>query len=166
MKNRYFVAQFDVDFNSRDIEHFEKIVIDTLENIGVKVTSIMRNKSDSGIFLNFYVSGLDYTYRDRQGTMSKPINIITAYFRHLKGFSSYELLQELEQKGLKDLDHADAHGYSVTFWTDSKYRLYRHKTWYKLEGKNHFIYNDDVYDSEFHSEIASYLINLADMKGK
>lgn len=48
----------------------------------------------------------------------------------------------------------------------TSYRLYKHKNWIKLEGKNHYIYNDDIYSQEFRADIESYLINLIAMKGK
>ena len=77
-----------------------------------------------------------------------------------------KLLKDLENQGKKDMDHSDFICYDISFWTDSSYRLYRHKNWVKLEGKNHFIYNDDIYSQEFINDIESYLINLIAMKGK
>lgn len=161
-----FVAQYPINFLSGDIEQIEKIVKTSLENKGIRVDFIERLRSGSSVYINFNVLGLNYTYRDRQGTTTKPITIITAHFRRESGFSSYELLKELESQGKKDIDHADFIGYNVSFWTDSSYRLYRHKNWIRLEGKNHYIYNDDIYSQEFINDIKSYLINLIAMKGK
>lgn len=161
-----FVAQYPINFLSGDIEQLEKIVKSILENKGIRVDFIERLYSGSSVYLNFNVSGLNYGYRDKKGTVTKPITIITAHFRRESGFSSYELLKELESQGKKNIDHADFIGYTISFWTDSSYRLYRHKNWIKLEGKNHFIYNDNIYSQEFISDIASYLINLIAMKGK
>lgn len=161
-----FVAQYPINFLSGGIEQIEKIVKTTLENKGVRVDSIERLNIGASVYLNFNVSGLNYGYRDKKGTVTKPITIITAHFRREAGFSSYELLKELESQGNKDIDHADFIGYNVSFWTDSSYRLYRHKKWVKLEGKNHYIYNDDIYSQEFITDIAGYLINLIAMKGK
>ena len=161
-----FVPQYTIDFLSGDIEQIEKIVKTALENKAVKVDSIKHVNSDSSVYLYFNVSGLNYEYRDRRGTTTKPIKIITAYFSREAGFSTYELMQELERQGKKDIEHADFIGYNLSFWTDSSYRLYRHKKWIKLEGKNHYIYNDDIYSQEFINDIESYLINLIAMKGK
>lgn len=161
-----FVPQYAVGFLSGDIEQIEKIVKIALENKAVKVDSIERVNAGAGVYLYFNVSGLDYEHRDRHGTVTEPIKVITAYFNREAGFSTYELLKELESQGKKDLEHADFIGYSVSFWTDSRYRLYRHRTWTKLEGKNHYIYNDDIYSQEFMDDIGSYLINLIAMKGK
>lgn len=161
---RHFVGQYTVDFETGDIEQLEKIVKTTLENKGIRTDSVERVTTENGVFLDFNVSGLDYEYRDRHGTVTEPIKVITAYFRKEAGFSIYELLKELEKQGKKDLEHADFIGYGVSFWTDSRFRLYRHKTWRKLEGENHYIYNDDIYSQEFIDDIGSYLINLIAMK--
>ena len=163
---RHFVGQYAMDFPAGDIEQLEKIVRTVLENKGIRTDSVGRETAKNGVSVNFNVSGLDYGYRDRHGTVTEPIKVITAYFRKEAGFSSYELLKELEKQGKKDLEHADSICYDVTFWTDSRYRLYRHKTWCKLEGKNHYVYNDDIYSREFTDDVGSYLINLMAMKGK
>lgn len=160
------VPQYSIDFLSGDIEQIEKIVKTVLENKAVEVDSIERVNSGSGVYLYFNVSGLNYVNRDRRGTTIKPVTVITAYFSREAGFSTYELMKELESQGKKDLKHADFIGYDLSFWTDSSYRLYRHKKWIKLEGKNHYIYNDDIYSQEFKDDIESYLINLIAMKGK
>ena len=160
------MPQYTIDFLSGDIEQLEKIVKTTLENKGIRVDSIERVNSGASVYLNFNISGLNYEYRDRRGTLTKPITVITAHFRHEAGFSTYELLQELESQGKKDIEHTDFIGYDLSFWTDSRYRKYRHKTWIKLEGKNHYIYNDDIYSQEFINDIESYLVNLIAMKGK
>lgn len=162
----HFVPQYTIDFLSGDIEQIEKIVKTALENKAVEVDSIERVNSESGVYLYFNVSGLNYVNRDRRGTMIKPVTVITAYFRRATGFSTYELLKELESQGKKDIEHADFIGYDLFFRTDSSYRLYRHKKWIKLEGKNHYIYNDDIYSQEFKADIESYLMNLTAMKGK
>lgn len=161
-----FVPQYTIDFLSGDIEQVEKIVKTVLENKAVKVDSIERVNSGASVYLYFNVSGLNYVNRDRRGTMIKPVTVITAYFSREAGFSTYELMKELESQGKKDLKHADFIGYDLSFWTDSSYRLYRHKKWYRLEGKNHYIYNDDIYSQEFTDDVESYLINLIAMKGK
>lgn len=161
-----FVPQYSIDFLSGDIEQIEKIVKTVLENKAVEVDSIERVNSGSGVYLYFNVSGLNYVNRDRRGTTIKPVTVITAYFSREAGFSTYELLKELESQGKKDLKHADFIGYDLSFWTDSSYRLYRHKKWIKLVGKNHYIYNDDIYSQEFKDDIESYLINLIAVKGK
>lgn len=160
----HFVGQYNVDFLDGDIAQLEKIVKTTLENKGIRTDSVERVTTENGMFLDFNVSGLDYEHRDRHGTVTKPITTISAHFRREAGFSTYELMKELESQGKKDLEHADSRFYDVTFWTDSRYRLYRHKTWYQLEGKNHYIYNDDIYSQEFTGDIESYLINLIAMK--
>lgn len=162
-----FVAQYPINFLSGDIEQIEKIVKSILDTKGIRINHIEEClNSGSSVYIAFHVSGLNYEYRDKKGTVTKPITIITAHFRREKGFSSYELLKELESQGKKDIDHADFIGYDITFWTDSSYRLYRHKNWIQLEGKNHFIYNDNIYSQEFRTDIESYLINLIAMKGK
>lgn len=162
-----FVPQFTIDFLSGDVEQLEKIVKIALENKAVKIDSIERVNTRASVYLNFNVSGLNYWYRERErGTTTKPITTISVRFMREAGFSTYELLKELESQGKKDIEHADFIGYSATFWTDSSYRLYRHKKWVKLEGKNHYIYNDDIYSQEFIDDIGSYLINLIAMKGK
>lgn len=161
---RFFVGQYTVDFLTGDIGQLEKIVKTTLENKGIRTDSIECVTTGNGVFLNFNISGLDYEYRDRHGTATEPIKVITAYFRREAGFSTYELMKELEKQGKKDLEHADIRCYDVSFWTDSRYRFYRHKTWYKLVGYNHYIYNDDIYSQEFIDDIESYLINLIAMK--
>lgn len=161
-----FIPQFTIDFLSGDIEQLEKIVKTTLENKGIRTDSIERVTTENGVLLNFNISGLDYWYRDKRGTVTKPITTISAHFSRKTGFSTYELLKELESQGKKDMEHADFIGYSVSFWTDSSYRLYRHKTWIELEGENHYIYNDDIYSQEFSEDIGSYLMDLMAMKGK
>lgn len=162
----HFVGQYNVDFLDGDIAQLEKIVKTTLENKGIRTDSVERETTKNGVFLNFNVSGLDYAYRDRHGTVTEPVKVITAYFRKEAGFSTYELLKELEKQGKKDLEHADSRCYDVTFWTDSRYRLYRHKTWHKLEGENHYVYNDDIYSQEFIDDVGSYLMKLIAVKGK
>lgn len=162
----HFVGQYNVDFLDGDIEQLEKIVKTSLENKGIRTDSIERVTAGAGVYIYFNVSGLDYEYRDRHGTVTESIKVITAYFNREAGFSTYELMKDLESQGKKDLEHTDSICYDVTFWTDSRYRLYRHKTWFKLEGKNHYIYNDDIYSQEFIDDIGSYLINLMAMKGK
>lgn len=162
-----FVAQYPINFLIGDIEQIEKIVKSILDTKGITINRIEEClNSGASVYIAFHVSGLNYAYRDRKGTVTKPITIITAHFRREAGFSSYELLKELENQGKKDIDHADFIGYDITFCTDSSYRLYRHKNWVKLEGKNHYIYNDDIYSQEFITDIKSYLINLIAMKGK
>lgn len=161
---RHFVGQYTVDFLTGDIEQLEKIVKTNLENKGIRTDSIEHVTAGAGVYIYFNVSGLDYEHRDRHGTVTEPIKVITAYFRRETGFSTYELMKELESQGKKDMEHADSSCYEVTFWTDSRSRLYRHKTWYKLEGENHYIYNDDIYSQEFTGDIESYLINLIAMK--
>lgn len=161
-----FVPQYTIDFLPGDIEQIEKIVKTALENKAVKVDSIDHVDSGAGVFLNFNISGLDYESRDRHGTVTEPIKVITAHFSREAGFSSYELMQELESQGKKDLEHADSRCYDVAFWTSSRYRLYRHKKWIRLEGENHYIYNDDIYSQEFIDDVGSYLINLIAVKGK
>lgn len=161
---KHFVGQYTVDFLTGDIEQLEKIVKTTLENKGIRTDSVERVTTENGVLLNFNISGLDYEYRDRHGTVTEPIKVITAYFRKEAGFSTYELMKELESQGKKDLEHADSRCYDVVFWTNSRYRLYRHKTWHKLEGENHYIYNDDIYSQEFIADIGGYLINLIAMK--
>lgn len=160
----HFVGQYTVDFLTGDIEQLEKIVKTTLENKGIRTDSVERVTTENGVFLDFNISGLDYEYRDRHGTVTEPIKVITAYFSREAGFSTYELMKELESQGKKDLEHADSRYYDVTFWTDSRYRFYRHKTWYKPVGGNRYIYNDDIYSQEFTDDIESYLINLIAMK--
>lgn len=160
----HFVGQYNVDFLDGDIEQLVKIVKTTLANKGIRTDSVERVTAGNGVYLYFNISGLDYEYRDRHGTVTGPIKVIAAYFRREAGFPSYELMKELESQGKKDLEHADSRFYDVTFWTDARYRLYRHKTWFKLEGKNRYIYNDDIYSQEFIDDIGSYLINLMTMK--
>lgn len=161
-----FIPQFDIDFLFSDVNHLDNIVTTVLNNKGVRVDKIEHVKTGKTIYINFYVSGLNYSYKDIHKTTTKPITVITAHFRREAGFSTYELCQELELKGNKDLKHADFIGYDVTFWTDAYLRKFRHKKWEKLEGKNHYIYNDDIYSQEFISEVGSYLINLVAYKGK
>lgn len=161
---RHFVGQYVIDFLTGDIEQLEKIVKTTLENKGIRTDSVERVTTENGVFLVFNISGLNYEHRDRHGTVTKPITTISAHFRREAGFSTYELMKEMESQGKKDLEHADFRCYDVTFWTDSRYRLYRHKTWHNLEGENHYIYNDDIYSQEFTGDIESYLINLMAMK--
>lgn len=161
-----FIPQFTIDFLFGDIEQLEKIVKTTLENRAVRVDSIERVNTRAGVRLNFNVSSLNYWYIDKSRTLTKPITTISAHFEREAGFSTYEVLQELKSQGKKDLEHADFIGYTVSFWTDSSYRLYRHHTWLKLKGKNHYIYNDDIYSQEFIDDIGSYLINLIAIKGK
>lgn len=163
---RNFVPQFTIDFVSGDIEQLEKIIRTVLENKAVTVDSIERVNTGAGININFSVSGLNYWYRDRSGTVTTPITTISVHFMREAGFSTYELLKELESQGKKDIEHADFTGYNVSFWTDSSFRLYRHKEWLKLVGTNHYIYNDDIYSQEFCDDIGSYLTNLIAMKGK
>ena len=162
----HFVPQYTIGFLPGDIERIEKIVKTTLENKTVRVDSIERVKTRAGVYLNFNVSGLNYGYRDKTGTATTPITVVTAHFKREAGFSTYEVLKELESQGKKDIEHSDFIGYNLSFWTDSSYRLYRHKEWIKLEGKNHYIYNDDIYSQEFIKDIESYLMNLMAMKGK
>lgn len=161
---KHFVGQYTVDFLTGDIEQLEKIVKTTLENKGIRTDSVERVTAENGVLLNFNISGLDYEYRDRHGTVTEPVKVITAHFRNQAGFSTYELMKALESQGKKDLEHADSGCYDVVFWTSSRYRLYRHKTWYRLEGENHYIYNDDIYSQEFIDDIGSYLINLIAVK--
>ncbi len=162
----HFVPQFTIDFLSGDIEQLEKIIKTALENKAIRIDSIEHVNTGAGVYLNFNISGLNYWYRDKRGTVTKPITTISAHFSREAGFSTYKLLKELESQGKKDIEHADFIVYSVSFWTDSSYRLYRHKNWIKLEGENHYIYNDDIYSQEFTGDIGSYLINLIAMKGK
>lgn len=161
-----FVPQYPIGFLPGDIEQIEKIVKTALENKAVKVDYIERVSSGAGVYLDFNVSGLNYVNRDIRGTMIKPVTVITAYFSREAGFSTYELMKELESQGKIDIEQADFIGYDLSFWTDSSYRLYRHKKWIKLEGENHYIYNDDIYSQEFKDDIESYLMNLTAMKGK
>ena len=66
---------------------------------------------------------------------------------------------------VSDMPPLDKSSYSFNFSTDGKYRPYRCKTWYKLEGKNHYVYNDDLNNEVLHQEVYSYLCNLVAQKG-
>ena len=174
-----FCAQYSIPFLKGDIDtvvnevkrnlDFHHVIVDEVK---VKPTrdlykSLRLRRGEHGVFIEFIVSGLNYTNRNVFHNVTvKPITKITCHFRRELGFSSYELLKELESQGKKNKRHADFIGYDVTFWTDSQYRRYRHKTWCNLEGNNHYMYNDDCRSREFLDEISSYITNLVALKNR
>lgn len=173
-----FCAQYSIPFIKGDVETVIEEVKRSLEfhhvfvgDVKIKPTKELYKsrklaRGEHGVYIDFFVSGLNYTNRNYQGTTIKPITKITCGFRRELGFSSYELLKELESQGKKNRKNADFIGYDITFWTDSQYRRYRHKTWCKLEGKNHYTYNDDCRSREFLDDISSYLTNLVALKNR
>lgn len=165
MKNGQFIGQFEKNITAEELCTVKRLVTESIESYGqLKVTDIEAEKAYAGLYLTFYVSGLDYVNRDRRQNTVTEIKKIYCYLTSQYGFDDYEKLKRLEAEGKKTVENADCSGYSLNFKTDGYYRAYRCKKFICLESKNHYLYNDDLNDTQLKEEIHSYFVNLFAMK--
>lgn len=159
MKNGKFVGQAAKEISQEELDLVINMIRDDLKKLSVYVTDVSTEGAYDGFFIKFAVDGLNFTSRDRVHALVSPITTITVYFTSQWGFNNSDW------DFVSDKPPLDKSSYSFNFFTDGRYRPYRRRTWYKLEGKNHYIYNDDLNDDVLHQEIYSYLANLAAQKG-
>lgn len=159
MKNGEFIGRTEKKITMEELDTIIEIIKTDLKKLSVYVTDVRIEEAYDGLFIKFAVDGLNFTSRDRERSLVSPITTITVYFTSQWGFN------ESDWDHVSDNHPLDKSSYSFNFSTDGKYRPYRCKTWYKLEGKNHYIYNDDLNDDILHQEIYSYLCNLVAQKG-
>lgn len=159
MKNGKFVGQTGKEISQEELDLVINMIRDDLKKLSVYVTDVSTEGAYDGFFIKFAVDGLNFTSRDQVHALVSPITTITVYFTSQWGFNNSDW------DFVSDKPPLDKSSYSFNFFTDGRYRPYRRRTWYKLEGKNHYIYNDDLNDDVLHQEIYSYLANLAAQKG-
>ena len=159
MKNGKFVGQTAKEISKEELDLVANMIKDDLKKFSVKVTDVSTLDSYGGVFIKFTVEGLNLASGDRARSLVSPITAITVYFTSQWGYN------DGDWDFVSDMPPLDKSSYSFNFFTDGKYRPYRCKTWYKLEGKNHYVYNDDLNDEVLHQEIYNYLANLAAQKG-
>lgn len=159
MKNGKFVGQTAKEISQEELDLVINMIKDDLKKFSVKVTDISIKDAYEGFNIKFTVDGLNFASRDRARSLVSPITAITVYFTSQWGYN------DGDWDFVSDMPPLDKSSYSFNFSTDGKYRMYRRRTWYKLEGKNHYIYNDDLNDDVLHQEIYSYLCNLVAQKG-
>lgn len=159
MKNGKFVGQTAKEISKEELDLVINMIRDDLKKFSVQVIDISTEEAYDGLFIKFTVDGLNFASRDRERSLVSPITVITVYFTSQWGFNNSDW------DFISDKPPLDKSSYSFNFFTDGKYRPYRCRTWYKLEGKHHYIYNDDLNDDVLHQEIYSYLANLAAQKG-
>ena len=155
MKNGKFVGQTAKEISQEELDLVINMIKDDLKKFSVKGTE----EAYDGLFIKFTVDGLNFASRDRVRSLVSPITAITVYFTSQWGYN------DGDWDFVSDMPPLDKSSYSFNFFTDGRYRPYRRRTWYKLEGKNHYIYNDDLNDDVLHQEIYSYLCNLVAQKG-
>ena len=159
MKNGKFVGQTAKEISQEELDLVINMIKDDLKKFSVKVTDVSTEEAYDGLFIEFTVDGLNFASRDRERSLVSPITVITVYFTSQWGYN------DGDWDFVSDAPSLDKSSYSFNFFTDGKYRPYRYKTWFRLEGKNHYIYNDDLNDDVLHQEIYSYLCNLVAQKG-
>ena len=159
MKNGKFVGQTAKEIFQEELDLVINMIKDDLKKFSVKVTDVSTEEAYHGLFIKFAVDGLNFTSRDRERSLVSPITVITVYFTSQWGYN------DGDWDFVSNMPPLDKSSYSFNFFTDGKYRPYRCKTWLKLEGKNHYIYNDDLNDDVLHQEIYNYLANLVAQKG-
>lgn len=159
MKNGKFVGQTGKKISQEELDLVINMIKDDLKKFSVKVTDVSIKEAYEGFDIKFAVDGLNFTSRDRARSLVSPITIITVDFTSQWGYN------DGDWDFVSDMPPLDKSSYSFNFSTDGKYRMYRCKTWLKLEGKNHYIYNDDLNDDVLHQEIYNYLRNLVAQKG-
>ena len=159
MKNGKFVGRTAKEISQKELDLVINMIKDDLKKFSVKVTDVSTEEAYDGLFIKFTVDGLNFASRDRERSLVSPITAITVYFISQWGYN------DDDRDFVSDTPSLDKSSYSFNFFTDGKYRPYRCKTWFKLEGKNHYIYNDDLNDDVLHQEIYSYLCNLVAQKG-
>lgn len=159
MKNGEFIGQAAKEISQEELKTVIDMVKTDLEKFSVRVTDVKVKDVYHGRFIDFTVDGLNFTSRDRNRSLVSPVTVITLYFISQMGYN------ESDWKLYKDNCKLDKSSYSFNFFTNGKYRMYRCKTWLKLEGKGHYIYNDDLNDEVLHQEIYSYICNLVAQKG-
>lgn len=159
MKNGKFIGQTAKEISKKELDLVVNMIKDDLKKFSVKVTDVSTEEAYHGLFIKFTVDGLNFASRDRERSLVSPITTITVYFTSQWGYN------DGDWDFVSDMLPLDKSSYSFNFSTDGKYRMYRCKTWLKLEGKNHYIYNDDLNDDVLHQEIYNYLANLVAQKG-
>ena len=159
MKNGKFIGQTAKEISKKELDLVVNMIKDDLKKFSVKVTDVSTEEAYHGLFIKFTVDGLNFASRDHERSLVSPITTITVYFTSQWGYN------DGDWDFVSDRPPLDKSSYSFNFSTDGKYRPYRCKTWLKLEGKNHYIYNDDLNDDVLHQEIYNYLANLAAQKG-
>lgn len=158
MKNGEFIGKAAKKISQEELKTIVDMVKADLEKFSVRVTDVKVKDAYDGLFIDFAVDGLNFISRDRDRSLVSPITVITLYFISQWGYN------ESDWDFNKDNCKLDKSSYSFYFSTNGKYRMYRCKTWHFLEGKNHFIYNDDLNDEVLHREVYSYLCNLVAQK--
>lgn len=159
MKNGEFIGQTAKEISPEELDAVIETIKADLKKLSVYVTDVSTEGAYDGFFIKFAVDGLNFTSRDRVHALVSPITTITVYFTSQWGFNNSDW------DFVSDKPPLDKSSYSFNFSTDGRYRPYRCRTWYKLEGKHHYIYNDDLNDDVLHQEIYSYLCNLVAQKG-
>ena len=159
MKNGEFIGKAAKKISQEELKTIVDMVKADLEKFSVRVTNVKVKDAYDGLLIDFAVDGLNFISRDRDRSLVSPVTVITLYFISQWGYNESDWVLN------KDNCKLDKSSYSFYFSTNGKYRMYRCKTWYKLEGKNHFIYNDDLNDEVLHQEVYSYLCNLVAQKG-
>ena len=114
------------------------MIKDDLKKFSVKVTDVSTEEAYDGLFIKFTVDGFNFASRDRARSLVSPITAITVYFTSQWGYN------DGDWDFVSDMPPLDKSSYSFNFSTDGKYRMHRSKTWLKLEGKNHYIYNEST----------------------
>lgn len=168
MKNGQFIGQFAKEITKEEIDKLVDLVKGELTKYHVSLSSIEVKEAYSGCFIKFHVAGLDYVNKTRKGDTVTGIKTICCYFTSKYGFDDYDYLVKLEAEGRKTVENATCTGYSFNFYTDAKLKEYRRHWRYAncLEGKGHYIYNDDLNDRELAEDISSYFVNLMAIKGR
>lgn len=159
MKNGEFIGQAAKEISQEEHDTVIEMIKTDLKKLSVYVTNVSTEKAYDGFYIKFAVDGLNFTSRNRERSLVSPITTITVYFTSQWGVNNSDW------DFVSNRPPLDKSSYSFNFSTDGKYRLYHHRTWYKLEGKGHYIYNDDLNDDVLHQEIYSYLCNLVAQKG-
>lgn len=158
MEDGLFVGQFDLPLLDSAREDFERIIRNALGMYFWKITWEGRD-------FDIETRCLEHVNRTWDGGILKGIAHIRGCLVYQSGFSTYDYFKYIEEKFPGSLSaHVDKTMYSVWFCTDSMYKGYRCRKWMPFEGKNHYMYAQEV--NLMKGDIHSYIVNVLAAKGR